>query len=97
MSPVRWIAVLAAWFHDAVYVGASGSDERDSAQLAAIKLRGLDLAPALVQHVGELIVATTPRGWLSASDRLASVPYFAVRRARVLASPVPPPPDVVKP
>ena len=52
--------LLAAWFHDAVYVGASGSDERDSAQLAAMSLQGLGLAPGLVQQVGELIVATTP-------------------------------------
>lgn len=52
--------LLAAWFHDAVYVGASGSDERDSAHLAAVSLLRLDLAPAFVQHVGELIVATTP-------------------------------------
>ncbi|MGK0720737.1 DUF4031 domain-containing protein [Leucobacter sp. W1478] len=52
--------LLAAWFHDAVYEGASGSDEQDSAQLAAATLQELGLAPGQVQHVGELIIATTP-------------------------------------
>ncbi len=52
--------LLAAWFHDSVYSGASGSDEHDSARLAADALGALGLAPSVVRHVGELIVATTP-------------------------------------
>lgn len=51
--------LLAAWFHDAIYTGR-GPDERDSADLAVTALREQGLAPSLVQHVGELIVATTP-------------------------------------
>lgn len=52
--------LLAAWFHDAVYAGRTGIDEHDSAQLAASSLQAVDLPPALVQHVSEMIVATTP-------------------------------------
>lgn len=57
---LRPATLLAAWFHDAVYAGVGGSDERDSANLAAVSLRGFGLEPALVQHVSELVVATTP-------------------------------------
>ena len=53
--------LLAAWFHDAVYLGAAdGSDERDSAGLAVASLGALNLGPGLTQRVGDLIVATTP-------------------------------------
>lgn len=53
--------LLAAWFHDAVYLGdADGADERDSAGLAVASLASLDLDPDLTQRVGDLIVATTP-------------------------------------
>lgn len=53
--------LLAAWFHDAVYLGAAdGADERDSAGLAVASLRALDLDSGLTQRVGDLIVATTP-------------------------------------
>ena len=53
--------LLAAWFHDAVYLGAAdGADERDSAALAVASLGALDLDPGLTQRVGDLILATTP-------------------------------------
>ena len=53
--------LLAAWFHDAIYLGAAdGADERDSAGLAVASLGALDLNPGLTQRVGDLIVATTP-------------------------------------
>lgn len=52
--------LLAAWFHDAVYTGSGGSDEHDSAQLAAAELAGFGFDSSLVQLVGEMIVATTP-------------------------------------
>lgn len=52
--------LLATWFHDAVYAGETGEDERRSAALAVRSLEEFDLAPSLVQQVGELIVATTP-------------------------------------
>lgn len=52
--------LLAAWFHDAVYTGNGGSDELDSAGLAARALGDLGLDSGLVQSVGDLIVGTTP-------------------------------------
>ncbi|MCA0378138.1 MAG: DUF4031 domain-containing protein [Actinobacteria bacterium] len=53
--------LLAAWFHDAIYLGAAdGADERDSAGLAVASLGALDLNPGLTQRVGDLIVASTP-------------------------------------
>ncbi|MFT4231967.1 MAG: DUF4031 domain-containing protein [Leucobacter sp.] len=56
--------LLAAWFHDAVYTGAAGDaagdDELASAHLAVTSLGALPLDAALVNEVGEFIVATTP-------------------------------------
>lgn len=54
--------LLAAWFHDAVYTGAAGTDELDSARLAHAALSGLGLETGLTGQVSELIVATTPAG-----------------------------------
>jgi len=54
------VTLLAAWFHDAVYAGVSGTDERDSAALAAASLEALSLDPSLVAQVHDLVVATTP-------------------------------------
>mgnify|MGYP002721070755 CR=1 FL=1 len=54
--------VLAAWFHDAVYEGAPGEDERRSEQLANISLEPLVTAGLLTGHelqmVGLLVRAT---------------------------------------
>lgn len=54
--------VLAAWFHDAVYEGAPGEDERRSEQLASISLEPLVTAGLLsgdeLQMVGLLVRAT---------------------------------------
>lgn len=52
--------LLAAWFHDAVYQGVAGTDERESSQLALTELSAHTLDPSLVQQVGELIISTTP-------------------------------------
>lgn len=52
--------VLAAWFHDAVYTGAAGGDERASAQLATARLGEFSLDPVLLSRVGDFIEATTP-------------------------------------
>lgn len=51
-------ALLAAWFHDAVYDPRSASNEERSAQLAEFELgrRGVD--PRLVARVAELVRAT---------------------------------------
>ena len=54
--------ILAAWFHDAVYEGAPGEDERRSEQLASISLEPLVTAGLLsgdeLQMVGLLVRAT---------------------------------------
>ena len=54
--------VLAAWFHDAVYEGAPGEDERRSEQLASASLEPLVTAGLLSGHelqmVGLLVRAT---------------------------------------
>ena len=53
--------LLAAWFHDAVYLGATdGADERASAELAVASLSEFLLDPALIATVSSLIAATTP-------------------------------------
>lgn len=51
--PVR----LAAWFHDAVYAGAAGQDEEDSARLAEDRLAGL-LPDHQVAEVARLVRLT---------------------------------------
>lgn len=51
-------AVLAAWFHDAVYTGAPGDDERASADLTVSVLSGLGVAEAGAQRVRVLVLAT---------------------------------------
>ncbi|MFC6235323.1 DUF4031 domain-containing protein, partial [Leucobacter soli] len=60
-------ALLAAWFHDAVYAG-TGTDETDSARLAVAALAAFDLTPALVRQVGDFIVATAPAAELPSVD-----------------------------
>lgn len=52
--------LLAAWFHDAVYRGASGADEQDSAQLAVASLSELGASQSLTQSVAWLITETVP-------------------------------------
>jgi len=59
---VEPVALLAAWFHDAVYDGSPGVDERRSADLARSELRGVGLSPALAADVARLVRATTPGG-----------------------------------
>ncbi|MDR2255222.1 MAG: DUF4031 domain-containing protein [Arthrobacter sp.] len=50
-------ARLAAWWHDAVYNGVAGTDEEDSATLAAASLSPLEPA-STVRRVEELILMT---------------------------------------
>ncbi len=52
--------LLAAWFHDAVYTGATGDDERGSASLAVSALAALGLGAGLIDEVCASILATTP-------------------------------------
>lgn len=52
--------LVAAWFHDAVYKGNAGDDERESAKLAVATLEAVGVAPRITERIGELIVATTP-------------------------------------
>ncbi len=49
---------LAAWFHDAVYAGRPGQDERDSAQLAASTLPSLGVDGERVAEVVRLVELT---------------------------------------
>jgi predicted metal-dependent HD superfamily phosphohydrolase len=55
-------AVLAAWFHDAVYSGSPGDDERASAALAEAVLGELGLGDGDVQRVCDLVLATLDHG-----------------------------------
>lgn len=50
--------VLAAWFHDAVYRGRPGDDERDSAALALARLGAAGFADQVVAEVERLILLT---------------------------------------
>ena len=49
---------LAAWFHDAVYTGVAGVDERASADLAVVELGAIGLPSSLVSEVKRLILLT---------------------------------------
>lgn len=49
---------LAAWFHDAVYDGVPGEDERRSAALAETTLAALAAPPALPREVARLVSLT---------------------------------------
>lgn len=50
--------VLAAWFHDAVYDGRAGQDERDSAELARQRLTGPDWPANTGRRVADLVLVT---------------------------------------
>jgi predicted metal-dependent HD superfamily phosphohydrolase len=49
---------LAAWFHDAVYEGRPGDDERASADLAHAELRALAVPPVTADRVRALVLVT---------------------------------------
>ena len=49
---------LAAWFHDAVYDGRPGDDERRSADLAREVLSGLGVPAPRAEHVAALVQMT---------------------------------------
>jgi predicted metal-dependent HD superfamily phosphohydrolase len=51
--------LLAAWFHDAVYRGAGGQDEEDSARLAEDRLEHAGLPAADVEEVARLVRVTS--------------------------------------
>lgn len=51
-------AVLAAWFHDAVYTGAPGADEAASADLARSELAALGVPASVVDRVAALVLVT---------------------------------------
>lgn len=56
-EPLRQAAVLAAWFHDAVYEGAAGEDEHASAVLAVDLLSGR-VPASTVGEVERLVLLT---------------------------------------
>jgi len=49
---------LAAWFHDAIYDGVPGEDERASAEFARDQLTELGVDPGLVAEVARLVLLT---------------------------------------
>ncbi|HJW00442.1 MAG TPA: DUF4031 domain-containing protein [Arthrobacter sp.] len=57
-APSRTVQ-LAAWFHDAVYRGAAGQDEEDSARLAEERLAHAGLPDADVEEVARLVRLTS--------------------------------------
>ncbi len=67
------VLVLAAWFHDAVYEGAPGEDERRSEQLAGASLEPLVAAGLLTDHELQMVrclVRSTATHELPASAEL---------------------------
>lgn len=56
-DPLRRPVLLAAWFHDAVYQGRAGEDERASASLAVQRLEGV-MPDAAVRDVERLVLLT---------------------------------------
>ncbi|KNC17223.1 hypothetical protein AC792_14910 [Arthrobacter sp. RIT-PI-e] len=56
-AALRRPVLLAAWFHDAVYEGVAGEDERASAELAGARLRG-HLDAGEVTEVQRLVLLT---------------------------------------
>ena len=54
-GPTPLPLVLAAWFHDAVYEGAPGEDERRSEQLASTSLEPLVTAGLLTGHELQMV------------------------------------------
>ncbi len=64
-------AVLAGWFHDAVYRGVPGDDEAVSADLAVATLADLGLDDSRIERVGELIRGTARLGEPDGSDAAA--------------------------
>jgi len=57
-TPPRTVQ-LAAWFHDAVYRGAAGQDEEDSARLAEERLAHAGLPGADIEEVARLVRLTS--------------------------------------
>ncbi|WP_235912424.1 DUF4031 domain-containing protein [Ruania zhangjianzhongii] len=57
-SPPPAVTALAAWYHDAVYTGASGADEQASAELAAHTLPATGLPPDDIAEVVRLVLLT---------------------------------------
>lgn len=52
--------LAAAWFHDAVYQGRLGLDERESAELAARTLQQHGVESVFIQRVAHLVISTKP-------------------------------------
>lgn len=54
------VTQLAAWFHDAVYAGQPGEDERASAELVGALLGPVGLAGDAINQVHDFVLATIP-------------------------------------
>ena len=66
-------AVLAAWFHDAVYGGRPGRDERDSAELARAGLRTLGVPDRDAERVAALVEVTADHVPADGDDEAAAL------------------------
>ncbi len=62
------VAVLTAWFHDAVYAGEPGDDERASAALARTVLGRLGVGPRAIGRIADLVLATVDHDRLTSAD-----------------------------
>ncbi len=67
------VAVLAAWFHDAVYAGRPGRDERDSADLARAALEALGVPADRADRVADLVVVTAAHVPADGDDEAAAL------------------------
>lgn len=83
---VQTETLLAAWFHDAVYHGDGGADERNSAELAVAQLGDFGLDSGLVHQVGEFIVATIPA--TQVKDPAAPLAHLLDADLSIFASPI---------
>ena len=72
-APAPADLVLAAWFHDAVYAGRPGRDERDSAELARSVLTGLGVPAAAADRVAELVLVTADHVPADGDDEAATL------------------------
>lgn len=84
------VALLAAWFHDAVYHGSAGEkagdDERESAEFAVRALSAFPLPAGLVQQVGTFVMATMPA--VAVEDPTAPLAHLLDADLAIFASPV---------
>ena len=73
LDAVTPATVLAAWFHDAVYRGRAGHDERESADLAVRVLTDLRVDDAGARRVADLVLVTADHVPAPGDDEAAAL------------------------